>query len=279
MSDLAFKVLRTNPYGDVCYTETDSDEPDAAPPPRGEDGFWVIQEPSQACLEHYHSSDSKCKVRTYEGVSFLMSPGALNRTPVQHRVGKTAACVVRFQRFGRVYYILLIDDKRYLQNPQGGANFGETGAQTAAREMGEELGIHVEPEELTPIGEWTVNKLVHLVNARTMVRSELFLFDAEFARIAHLIPPDVQSIVKNATDAIIVPVDVYPFKLDETEYVVIVPEDCLDNIDEFIVLPKRDGTEGRYTFRGHHREILHRMSGSRRKFFTKYLNTFVLYGF
>lgn len=274
-----FKILRVNNYGDRCYGEWDSrDECEPLPPPVNRDGVWVIENPSMRCLRYYLKNDPKCQLRLYQDIPFLMNSGAQKSVPVQNRICKSAACVVRFEAFGRRFYVLLIDDKQYVQNPQGGANAGETGAMTAAREIHEELKIIVDPNEIKPIGNWSVKRQMQLVNCKIEVRSELFLLDATFSQVAHLIPPDVENTLKDTRNVVIVPVDRYQFKLDETEYVLFVPEDCIDHVDEFFTLPKRDSGDVRYyNFRGHHREILHRLSKSKRRFFTKYLDSFKLY--
>lgn len=274
-SPLRFKTIRINSYGDRCYSELELSGGD--PPPSSQDGVWAIENPSRDCLQYYAKHDPKCRVRYYGDVPYLLSPDALEKVPLHNRTARTGACVVRFEKYGRRYYVLLIDDKRYVQSAQGGANARESGAETAAREVGEELGIKVLPSELEPIGEWSVKKLSQLVNCKTEVRAELFLLEADYARVAHLVPLSEESKLRTLKDIMIVPSDAYPFALDETQYVLIVPEDCLDDIGEFITLQNSHGEVVQYTFRGHHREILHRLSGSKRHFFTKYLSTFRVY--
>ncbi len=116
--------------------------------------------------------------------------------------------------------------------------------------MKEELGIVTNHESLRRIGAWGFSYKNELVgNYSHPANTTLFFVELPFDQIAHLVIRELNPTTVNVFD-----VREYDFVLDETNFVVFIPQQILETLPSSIATSNKK-------FDGHHREILRRASG------------------
>ncbi len=252
-------IISTNKFGDHCYQVVNSGVIEASKVetlPK-KDKVWTIRNPSPSIIEYY--SDKDCEIRTYNGVEYLLSIGARKVIPlIQKNYG--SAGVLNFVSDGIRYFVLVADNKTYIQNPQGGLNTGETDVECVIREIREELGVIVRPDQCVKIGSYgfsSVNKLVGDFKFSSI--TSVFNVEVSLSQVSHLIGDKVLDVgglnIFSSED--------YDFELDETQFVIIVSEKMVREYSETIFI-ERNKRDIQYKWTEQHREILLRLQKIRR---------------
>lgn len=269
-------VHRTNKFGNCCYgvdvtneTEhsnmTTTTEPNITNPSE----FWTILNPPIELVDFYLQNG--CAYRAYNNDQYILSKKA---SEVLSESVETFGCACVLyqidQTTGKKIFILTIDNKPYLQNPQGGRNKDESSSDCIQREILEELQIKInQSNKLDLIGRWKFSNYNALVDTTFFGTTDLYSIQIDQDQISHLINSD--SIDTIRTNGIMtISSDFIDVKLDETKYVVFVHEDFLDDCPEKIILDRE------YSFNGHHREAILRTIG-KTKYNTSYLAEFVIF--
>jgi hypothetical protein len=249
-------IFKTNQFGNNCYIPFGD-----IPLPIDKD-FWTIKNPTSEIIEHYPHNN----VREYNGNKYLLSSKASSvLSPYKDAFGSVG--MLRFEHKGKKYFVLLVDNKKYLQNPQGGGNIGELPCDTIIREVREELDVKIVKEQCKERGDWKFKNYNELVETEFLHTTQLFSIDVSFDQVKHLIQHEL--IPDNLN---IFPIEKYDFKLDETQYVIMISEDYLIYAPETIDLGKKEGSIS-HSFQGHHREVLLRVIG-KTKYEINYLTDF-----
>lgn len=271
-------VHRTNKFGNCCYgvdvtnktenpntTANTTTEPNLTNPSE----FWTILNPPIELIDFY--LQYSCSYRTYGDNQYILSKKA---SEVLSESIETfgCACVLYWidQTTGKKIFILTIDNKPYLQNPQGGRNKGESSSDCIQREILEELQIEIDQSnKIDLIGRWKFSNYNALVDTTFFGTTDLYSIQIDQNQISHLINSDLFDTIR--TNGIMtISSDLIEVKLDETKYVVFVHEDFLDECSEKIMLDKE------YSFNGHHREAILRTIG-KTKYNINYLAEFIIF--
>lgn len=260
-----------NKFGDLTYVEIDIhhkkknyvelfDLPDDI-------GYWSILSPSNTIKEHYPN----CKTRIYGDKEYLLSTKASEVISINPNTYGSCA-VLCFLHGGQRYFIMTIDYKNYVQNPQGGANEGEDNLTCVIREIEEELKVIVNKDQCVCTGHWSFLSKNNLVNTIFNVRTELYYIEVSYEQIQHLILSD-KIVNDKLPDFQIINVCEYDFVLDETQYVIISSFDDILNHDEFVPLDK-NGKFINHSWNGHHRQAILSIFGMGDKYEVNYLKEF-----
>jgi hypothetical protein len=260
------QILRTNKFGDHCYDQSGQNNSFI---PNIKD-YWTILNPSDDLIEYYKNTG--CVIRTYNKKKYLMSPKASSVISSSANMYGSAGVIYFIAPDGNKYYILTVDNKTYLQNTQGSANYKETPENCVIREIYEELKIIVDKSQLKLGGYWTWKTNDQLVNYKFYGKTVLFYIQVNYEQIAHLIP---NNMILNLSGFNVIPSYLIDCELDETLYVIIISEKYLEEHPENIDLIKNDKLIS-HSFNGHHREAIMRHQG-KTKFNTDHLTNFVIY--
>jgi 8-oxo-dGTP pyrophosphatase MutT (NUDIX family) len=254
-------IWKTNKFGDNCYIPSIGNSDIPLPI---DEGFWTIKNPTTDIIEHYSHNN----IREYNGNHYLLSSKA-NSVLSPHKDTFGSASVLCFEYKSKKYFVLTVDNKKYLQNPQGGGNIGEEPCDAIIREVKEELNVEIMKEQCKEIGGWKFKNYNELVETEFLSTTHLFFIEVSFEQVKHLIQHELMPNELN-----IFSVEKYDFKLDETEYVIMISEDYLVQAPEKITLVKKEGTV-LHSFEGHHREAILRSIG-KTKYEIKYLLDFFI---
>lgn len=231
------KIVGKNEYGDYIYSEDsegliDTDDLYI-------NGVWTILNPSSTIKNIFPDN----VVRQYGNNTVLMSEYAAEKiTPANE--GNGAVVVIRTTIEDKNYFVIVGDNKKYLMNCGGALDRGETYEDGIVRKVYEELKINISSHMLEQIAEWSFmykNKLVGDYSWKKTTKC--FLVDVEYEDMCHLIPYDDELGKINIYEY-----DDYgyDFYLSETEYVLIIQDECVsENIE----------TNGK-KLNGHHQKIL-----------------------
>lgn len=252
-------ILKTNKFGDNCYI------PSGDIPLPMDNGFWTIKNPTTYIVEQYPNNS----IREYNGNRYLLSSKA-NSVLSPHKNTFGSAGVLFFEHECKKYFVLTVDNKKYLQNPQGGSNIGEKPCDVIIREVREELDVKIVKDQCEEKGGWKFKNYNELVETEFLCETHLFSIKISFDQVKHLIQHELMPNELN-----IFSVEKYDFTLDETQYVIMISEDYLVNAPEKIDLVKKEGLVS-HSFDGHHREVLLRAI-SKTKYEIKYLLDFNVY--
>jgi hypothetical protein len=258
-------IFKTNKFGDNCYVPTD-DGLSSDKLLLSDENFWTIKNPTADIIKQYPQNN----IRKYNGNNYLLSSKASSvLSPNKDTFG--SAGVLCFEYNSKKYFILTVDNKKYLQNPQGSRNTGVYDPyDTIACIVGEELNVKIEKEQCKERGGWKFKNYNELVETEFICATHLFSIDVSFEQVKHLIQDEL-----NPDNLNIFPVEKYDFKLTDTQYVIMISEDCLVHAPENIDLMKKDGLVS-HSFQGHHREVMMRAIG-KTKYEIKYLLDFTAY--
>lgn len=255
---MLFTVFKTNRFGDKCYIENSIGTFDEKMI-MGEN-FWTIHDPSQECVDYFTENLPGCGIRDYNNIPYLLSPTAFEKLPEQ-KINQGSACIITFQYKGIMWYLLVSDNKPYIQNCCGMAEESETPKQCMIRELKEELAISeaVSEKKITEKGYWSFIYSNELVSASWPVQTTLFHLHLSYFEIAHLIT-DFEILSSDVWNSIKIN------DVDEIDTIFIIPEHILDEVEEIL--------NGK-TFNNHHRCCLHHLSGiDYSEFNISYLNEF-----
>jgi 8-oxo-dGTP pyrophosphatase MutT (NUDIX family) len=252
---MSLTILKRNKFGNPMYgiSQNDNSNDEKTPLPSDNDGVWTILNPNSDIIKLYPD----CEIRQYGSNKLLMSKCASDKIqkPYNH---DGAALVISFVYNGIKYFILVADNKPYLQNVQGGMIDDDKmdPRLCAVRELMEELNITINTDMLTYIGKYGfIYKNDIIGDYAHPATTHVFKINLKFEDVQHLIQHEL-----NPNDT-----NIQFFKLDETEFVVMIPEHLIDNLPN-----KINGKE----FGNHHREILHRQVSSNKKISTSHLAFF-----
>ncbi len=248
-------ILRTNKFKDCCYIPSGAKQAQGKPKVGlpTPDNFWTIQEPNAYIINSY--KDTGCELRIYGNKRYLLSPSA-SKVISTNTTGSGASGVLSFEHDSSRYYIFVVDNKTYLQNPQGGRNPGESGIDNLKREIKEELGVETDDSQYEAGGYWeytTKNPLIGFTEFS--IHNDFFYVNVDFKQVSHLV---TKPLVKDRLN--IFHSSEYSFALDETQYVVIASQQMIFEHSDIVVLEK-DGNPVNHNWNGHHREIILRKLG------------------
>lgn len=229
-------TLRKNRFNQICYA--------VGPHPHNKpvsSDVWTVENPSQEVLDVYHKDGTE--VRTYGEKTFLMSAKAASCIQPEG-LSSGSAVALYFIHKGVKYYVMTIDNKPYMQHPQGMANEGESAVECAVREVKEELNIALSPHKLAECGGWSFSNYNELVDYERISTTTLFAARITFDDVKHLVGSrDLdENYHINITDV---------KDLDETQHVCFVSEYMFSRAEESYEL--RGGRK--VAFNGHHRVI------------------------
>lgn len=250
---MRFSALRTSYYGITYEMDDDGSVTELNPEDK-----WAIDTPTDEVIAKYPD----CEVSEFGEKTFLLSKGAASSIPRQGTdAGST--CLLHC---GDVA-IMLIDDKWYVQFPQGKREEGETPVECIAREVGEELAIHIDEERYSECGFWKHTLYNKLVDHKRNITTTLFREEVKQDEIAHLIPDDVD--LSTLDKMIVVPAC---DGLDKTEFICFIPKSCVADLPDKIDA----GDRKNIALTGHHRIILAKFAGVEYDVDLKYLDEFVV---
>ncbi len=236
-----FSLVKKNKFGDCQYRVSGDGN---VGEPNGK--IWSIKDATADMVEKYPGS----VIRKYNGVSFLLSPKVAEVTPVDTFKEYTGCvCILTVGDS----FVLLADNKPYLQNCQGSKEeYENCPRDTMARELKEELGISCDPAHFKQIGHWTFLNKIELVDWELHSKSVVYSLECNPSELLH---------ITDKFDSF----QIIEYKSNETEFVVTIPFGELGTIPEVIKGKK---------FANHHREALHRYLGLSPKYPTDYLKEF-----
>lgn len=255
-----FSINNKNTFGDIQYIEDANGQltypTDAT--------VWTIKNPSNECIEWYHANFPTIVVRTYQDNTYIMSQSASEKIK-EYGFGQGEACIIKFYHMGNPYFLFTIDNKPYLQNVQGGRDTTDAiNGDCVIREIKEEVGIDISKSDITRIGEWSFLTKNNLVDSSWPASTTLFYSCVDFSKVAHLFA----NVTPNTDEPTIIDASSYTFKLDETRFVVCIPEKIIEHMPDMIVADKS------YRFSGHHRECIHRILQLTKSYPVDYLHSF-----
>ncbi len=257
------QITATNKFGNHCYQESETGELDYP----NDASIWTIKTPSAKCLEFYGNKFPLCKTRTYNNIQYLMSSQAYEKIPPE-KISSGSACIVQFEHNEKKYFIMTVDNKKYLQNPQGSCNDNESSIDCAIREVVEETNINLDKTNMKELGFYSFESYNEIIDYRNVVTTSVFYVTVPYNNVKHLLLTDPQN------EMMIVNVHDYSFSLDETQYVIVIPEQLIESHPDSLKLDK-NGVMVDHAFSGHHRQMLLNVIGSNKKYNTSYLSKFV----
>jgi len=270
-------IYQINKFGDKIYIESSSlpnskvKKTSLVPmePPKDEE-YWSIIHPSEKMINLYPN----CEVRTYNGTRYLLSTKASeNLTRSTNSIG--ACGVLSFVYNCKRYFILTIDNKPYLQSPQGAGKDNELPIDCLKRELYEELKVQVSNDQCKEIGYWRFSFHNELVGSTFQTKTHLYFVDVRFEQIEHLISDRIKSSwMFYLPEMSIVDVTEYNYELDETKYVIFTSALNIRRYQDVVSWLENDKTIT-YKWSGHHREVLLSILGESR-YKTDYLKEFVI---
>lgn len=135
-------IIKANKFGDFQYDgQMLPNEMDINPTK-----IWTIKNPNQAVIDYFYDFEQ----REYNGVNYILSPKASEVIPYPGQEYNGSACII----YTEDYFILVADNKPYMQNVQGMKSKDETRpVDTIVREINEEIGLVMEDHRFEIIGE------------------------------------------------------------------------------------------------------------------------------
>ncbi len=264
------KIVRTNKFGNHCYIEDSNGT--VSSESLNNKTIWTIENPSEKLIQLSHVANAinsgEQIIKKYNGVTFLTTKFASEKFPSGS--GNGAACIVRYTDANdRIWFILVSDNKKYVQNCAGSADFKnsdlgeESPLENILRELGEELQLFPNPARIVSLGSWAFRNVNEIINLDTDATTTLFLLDVVENDIKHILPANLSEFcIVNSKHLNL------EKELDEVEYLYFVPQDKLDDI------PEKVNSENPKDFNGHHRGILRIVSGLENNCSYPYLSKF-----
>lgn len=220
--------------------------------------FWSIKNPSVGLQAYLNINLPGWKLYTCSSGTFALSPKAATVIKPEG-FGQGVVLVIRFSDdLDNEYYLVIADNKIYVQSCQGGLEEGESFHKGAKREALEELALDLTGIELVEIAYYDFIGGNDLVNCAWPCVTKVFFAHLSWLKVKHLFPNGV------LPDGVtIVPVSQYEFKLDEVTEVIAVPENMSCVPEFFSEIKKNKFFEGKnvevdleFPKTGHHRQFL-----------------------
>lgn len=253
MSDKLVKlsILKTNKFQDAQYVEDENGSLILDPK-----GFWTIKNPSDSMKKWILENIPGSTVYTCSSGQYILSPKASN---VIKREGEGCGCAIRL-RFsdsnGRKWCLMMADNKPYAQHVQGSMNESESEEECIIREAKEETGIDLSNKSLVRWAKYSFLGGNELVDCFWPVTTTVFFAMLEWKEVSHLFPNGLIDNKINIVDA-----KEYKFQLDETRYILAIPEHSEtvfpSKIEEIRVTKQVNGKTVDFPleFGGHHRAL------------------------
>lgn len=255
-----FSINNKNTFGDIQYIE-DLSGSFAHPV---DAGVWTIKNPSSECIEWYSTNLPTAVVRTYQYNTYIMSQSASEKIK-EYGFGQGETCIIKFYHNDTPYFLFTLDNKPYLQNVQGSREKTDSvDGDCIIREIREEVGVEISKSDITRIGEWSFLMKNNLVDSSWPASTTLFYSCVDFSKVAHLFT----NVTLDTSEPTIIDASSYTFKLDETRFVVCIPEKIMERVPDMIVADKP------YRFSGHQRECIHRILQLTKSYPVDYLHSF-----
>lgn len=264
-----FEILRKNKYNDICYIENINGN--ICIETILKDNIWTIENPSFECIEYFKNIKYNFTLREYNNINFMMSEMAAEKIP-EHNDKLGTSCIISFNINSNKFYILVDDNKPYIQNCGGLKKNFETIEECNQREIFEELNLDVKNYEQNKIGHWTYYYENNLINFGWEIKTVLFnidiLFDDIFSSWCNKIN-DFKNLIENINNdkLIILPIDNNIF--DEINNIYLIRQDFI--LDSPHIINSK-------TFYSHHRYCLHYLNNlDISKFNISYLKNIIFY--
>lgn len=243
-----------NDYGDPVYVE---DPKDGGPVKLKTEGMWYVQKPSESCA-NYLINTFECEVHSFNGIKYALSREASDRATLPGG----SACLVEFSLHGEDYFLLVLDDRDYIQVCQGSMDREDDGdfRVTALRELEEELGIVAGFEELVPVGFWSFISHNILLNCDLKKETQVFHLYINSDRVSHIFENEFL----HGDRVTFIPSSKISKNLHETEYVVVIPRWLIETNprpSKYSILRTKAGTMESVSLHGHNLELLRRRIG------------------
>jgi 8-oxo-dGTP pyrophosphatase MutT (NUDIX family) len=223
--------------------------------------IWTIKNPSETIIKFYQENYPNVVLRKYLDNIYLMSSLAAEKIR-PYGSGQGSCCIIRFKYKDASYFLLFTDNKPYVQNCQGGALENENMVKCMLRELFEEGKIIVKEKQLQEIGNWSFIMSNSLVDCSWKAETTLFFAELDYEQIEHLLTNELKE-----DDVTIFDASKYDFKLDETKFILTIPEKVMEDMPDKIM---------DRTFNGHHRECIHRLLKLSKSYPVNYLNSFIV---
>lgn len=255
-SQICLKVVKVNAFGSIQYVECDPShaaDPDKFFRDLDPKGYWSIKAPSDRLKA------AASVVYTCSSGTFVLSE-KLVEVVKPEGFGQGISVMIRScDEDGRTWFIMVADNKHYLQNVSGGADIGESPEDAAKREVMEELGVDLKEWDFVEIAKWSYMGGSDLVDCHWPCITTAFLTNIPWTTVKYLFTTTDGVYTLNPNSLNVVNTKSLPFTVDETEQIFAFTEDYMVQIPESF--PEYQKTKGRVTVplefnkAGHHRQL------------------------
>lgn len=213
---IKLSVLKRNKFQNTQYVEDDNGTCDLPVT----EVFWTIKSPSESLKDSILQLIPGATIYTCSSGEYILSPKA---STVIKEEGAGSGCAIRLSFYdpnGKKWCLMSVDNKPYAQHVQGIMDKGETDEQCIIRETKEETNIDLSNKVLIKWAKYSFLGGNELVDCHWPVETNVFCATLQWNDVSHLFP---HPLVDNTIN--IVNVDEYDFKLDETQFILAIPED------------------------------------------------------
>lgn len=225
--------------------------------------FWAIKSPDPSIigsLNHYHPGWT---MYTCSKGTFALSPKAATVIKPEG-FGQGAVARICFKDpFGKTRFLVVADNKTYIQSPQGGVELGEEPEDGAKREALEEVRIDLSDTKLIPIARYSFPGGNELIDCTWPCSTHVFAAYLQWEEVKHLFP---SGLVDNEYSLTIV--SDLPDEYSEIEQIFSIPCNKISEFPEsFNEFQKKTVRNGQmmmipleFNKIGHHRQFLEKLS-------------------
>lgn len=252
---LNVRVNKTNKYGDPQYIEDENETITI-----NKEGFWSIKNPSSKMKELCNTFINGSILYTCSSGEYIISPKS---SKVIKKEGEGLCCSIRL-RFkdtnGKLWCLMVCDNKHYLRHLTGVINNDKTNRDCIIRVSNEQLRIDMINKPLIKWAEFSFLENHDLVDCSWIIKNIVFFTQLEWKDVSHLFTN--HHLIDNKIN--IINTKEYGFVLDETEYIVCIPEYSSSSnmiipteIEDIRRKKKVNGimTDVPLEFTGHHRAL------------------------